>query len=1081
MEERLEILRREGGVELMKASAGSGKTYSLAREYIRLLLTPEEIDGRLVRDNHSYRHILAVTFTNKATGEMKSRIIEELDILANDTNSSDYRDYLMKRCSFGSEAELQSMAKILLSNILNDYGSFHVSTIDSFFQQTLRAFAREIGQVAEYQVELDRDSLVEEAADRVLDSLSEDDSGLLKWLSASSIEQIEDGRGFNLEGVIGEFAKGYMSDGFRTKAEAIGLDENKTFSEANLNKLRNLCRKIVKEYDSLLKAEVKKVHEHFDALTDLSSYLMKNLAAIDNIDYSGVVSLDGLTTMRSCASDGSKCFVGKKAKAVYGEAGAEAAARVLKSFLALGDRRLMVRNTAKILERQVYVFRVAEALKMEFDKLLKEKNVLSLNDTNTILRDIIGGTEIPFIYEKLGVRLRHFLLDEFQDTSVIQWDNFLPLLRNSISDGCYNLIVGDVKQSIYRWRDTDWRIIDRRVGEDLDRVLENPLDTNWRSAEKIVDFNNDFYRVLAGRMDAQLSDMEGGDDRTVSRIYEDVRQKVSGKIGVPGYVEMSFCDGRRIAANVVEAVLDARDNKGFSLKDIAVIVRTNNQGAEIASALIGAHIGVVTNDSLRIASSEAVRRVVARLYRCDNPDENTMSFYAGEFDPGSVDCGRSVLSLCEELFRGADVAPGDTSYVLAFLDLVREFEKKNGNSLGAFLKYWEEDGVMKSISSPDGSDAVTVITIHKVKGLDYPCVVLPFPKKGYLMKSGDKHWESPDLAGTELEGLPPSLYHVSLSEKAQNDLFRGNMLRERRMQYIDTMNMWYVATTRASQLMYMVAPMPSKKLRDALPSSPEECNWPQFGSVSDALYIYASLGGGGVKRVERDALEEMCVEDEDMKEMFCLGEPSVKWVKPENAAESSAMRDIRGVDLTYVSYPHDSKRNRLKISDKSMEFFFPKEVPEGESCDCRKHGSIVHAVLENVNIPSDLSAAVGMVYDAGLVDGAEADILESWLAGVIADVEDRGWFSISGGVYRNERAIFDPGTGATTRPDRVVVKEGGRVEIIDYKTGAPSPDHHTQVRGYMDSYRRMGYADVAGYIWYLGNEVCEVNETNLTP
>ena len=233
----------------MKASAGSGKTFTLAREYIRLLLAAENVDGRLIRDPYAYRHILAVTFTNKATGEMKSRIIDELDILAHNALESDYCDYLMEHCGVASAGELSDAARLALSNILNDYGSFHVSTIDSFFQQTLRAFAREIGQIAEYQIELDRNSLVKESADRVLDSLSEDDSGLLRWLSSSSIEQIEGGGGYNLESIVLDFAKGYMSDGYRSKSESVGLDEDKAFSEANINKLRDICRKIVSDYD----------------------------------------------------------------------------------------------------------------------------------------------------------------------------------------------------------------------------------------------------------------------------------------------------------------------------------------------------------------------------------------------------------------------------------------------------------------------------------------------------------------------------------------------------------------------------------------------------------------------------------------------------------------------------------------------------------------------------------------------------------------------------------------------------------------------------------------------------------------
>lgn len=1057
----------------MKASAGSGKTYNLAREYIRLLLMPAEVDGKLSRDPYAYRHILAVTFTNKATAEMKTRIIDELDVLATCASSSAYFDFLKEECLYSSEEEMRADAVRVLSNMLNDYGAFHVSTIDSFFQQTLRAFAREIGQVAEYQVELDRNSLVGEAADRVLDSLSEEDNGLLKWLSASSIEQIEDGNGFHLERVIGDFAQGYMSDGYRTKAEAIGLDEDKAFSEENIKKLRRICRKVVNDYDTMLMSAVAGLQNAFSGYTGVNQNLLKNIAALAELDCSGTIKLDGFTTMRNCAEDGSKCFTGK-AKKEYGEAGAAAAETLLREFFKLEDRRLTIRNTAKILEGQVYVFRVAEALKIEFDKLLKEKNVLSLNDTNAILRDIIGGTELPFIYEKLGVRLRHFLLDEFQDTSVIQWDNFMPILRESISQGCYNLIVGDVKQSIYRWRDTDWKIIDERVEADLPRVLQDPLDTNWRSGRTIVEFNNAFYSVLSSRMDRQLEALEEKSDDTIQRIYSDVRQDVSGKIAVPGCIEMMFCNPKELAANAVASVLDARDNRHFALKDIAVIVRSNSQGGEIASALIGAGVAVVTNDSLRISSSEAVRCAVARLYRCNDPEEKTMSFYEGDFDPDTVDGGGSILSLSEEILRGIEVTDGDTSYVLAFLDLVRDFEKKNGNSLDAFLKYWEEDGAAKSISSPEGSEAVTVITIHKCKGLAYPCVVLPFPKKGTLMKSGDKHWECPDLSGTELECLEPSLYHVMLSEKTQNDLFRNEMLKERRMQYIDTLNMWYVATTRATQLMYLIAPEPSDTLLKALPDIlGDDTPWPKFGSVAEALYIYTRMPASGFCPVEDD-LSVVTADGDGPVERYRAGEPGPKWIAPKKAGQPGPKRVIHGVGLKYVSYAQGNMCGKLRMRDDSREFFFPEECDAVETAGSRLNGIIIHSVLEHVNVPSDLRRAMDHVVFDGLIDAGEALEMEKFLAGAIASVEDRGWFSVGGSVYRNERTIVDPVSGTQTRPDRVVVKDDGSVEIIDYKTGSKSPDHVAQVRGYMDSYRRMGYDVVKGFIWYLGREVCDV-------
>lgn len=1042
----------------MKASAGSGKTYSLAREYIRLLLTPK--DGR--RDENAYRHILAVTFTNKATGEMKSRIIEELDILAHDTSSSDYLAYLMNHCGFTSVEELGTASEHVLSNLLNDYGAFSVSTIDKFFQQTLRAFAREIGQVAEYQIELDRDSLVAESAERVLDSLSEEDSALLKWLSNSSVEQIEDGRGYHLESVLGEFAKGYMSESYKEKAEAIRMDEEKAFSEQNLNKLRSICKKIVSEYEKDLGEALAAARTFFSGFDGVVAAVGNALTKLENLDHSGQIAFEAVKIISDGASEGSRCF-NKKAQSVYGQADFEAASKVLCTIQELAGKRLRERNTALLLEGQVYVFRVAESLQKEFDNLLKEKNVLSINDTNSILNDIIGGTEIPFIYEKLGVRYNHFLLDEFQDTATVQWENFRPLLANSISEACYNLVVGDVKQSIYRWRNTDWAILESRVGEELDRVVENPLKVNWRSARNIVEFNNDFYAWLAARMDTQLDAGSG----VIRRIYRDVEQEVSCAVGVPGCVDVTFCDPGLIEDRVVEAVLDARDNKGFSLSDIAVIVRTNSQGGEVAGALIAAGVEVVTNDSLLISAGATVRQLVAQLYRYNDPAEKVKSFYARDFDPSAVAGGGSLVTLAEELLRQTEFDPGDTPYVLAFLDLIRDFEQKNGNSLGAFLKYWEDEGMKKSISSPEGSDAVTIITIHRAKGLDYPCVILPMPRSGAFMKTDEKYWESPDLAGSKLAEAEPTLYHVGLSQKSENTLFRGNFIRERQLAYIDNANLWYVAMTRASQLMHIVAPKPSSKFAADVAGG----GLPAFPSVSAALYQYLNHQCGGFEQVELDGTEVFDSE-ESIDILFRKGEALPKWTKPRK--KHGRKPNVQNIELNYVSYPQCGNRGKLKVSSKAREFFFPEEIAEGEVYDCRRHGTLVHSILENVNVPSDLRAAIDQAAYSGLVGADEAMELEKWLEKAIAAVEARDWFSVAGAVHRNERSIYDPSTGEYTRPDRVVVKENGCVEIIDYKTGRPMPEHKTQVAGYVDSYRKMGYADVSGYLWYIGREVVEV-------
>ncbi len=1037
LETALNDIRRNGGVELMKASAGSGKTYSLAREYIRLLFED--------RDPYAYRHILAVTFTNKATGEMKSRIIEELDTLACRTRKSPYLDYLMDKCSFAKPEDLAAASRTMLSNILGDYGSFHVSTIDTFFQKALRAFSHEIGQVGEYQIDLDRNSLVREAADRVLDSLTEDDDKLLKWLSESSIEQIKGGNGYNMERVLGEFAEGYMSDSFKRKSASLGMDGDKAFSEENLGALKEICRRIIDDYRNGLSDAVTSARDYFKPLKDVKVYAA--LDKIDGFDHKGVIAFKEMKTLFSAAEDGANAFKAT-VKKCYGRAEFDGAQAVCAAVTDFAGRALAIRNTACLLLGQIYVFRVADALDKAFNALLKEKNVLSLDDTNSILHDIIGGTDAPFIYEKLGVRFNHFLLDEFQDTAGVQWENFLPLLRNSIAEGCYNLIVGDVKQSIYRWRNTDWRILDSRVDEELGRVVVNPLDVNWRSAENIVNFNNLFYKELSRRMDARLG------TGLLTRIYSDVEQKVSGKIKVPGYVEAIFCGKDEIVDNAVKAVVEARDELGFSLKDIAVIVRTNAQGGNVAKALIDSGIDVVTNDSLKISSCATVRKLVSCMYRFDNPDDEINSFYAGDFSAESVENADSLMDIAESILSTIGYEDDDAPYIFAFLDLLRDFVDRNGNSLNSFLRYWEEDGASGNISSPDGADAVTVITIHKVKGLDYPYVVLPFPPKGGFMKPDARYWECPDVSGTDFEHVEKALYRVPLTETSRDTLFEGNYLEEQRMSFVDNANLWYVAMTRASQAMCLVGPAPSATLlKEYFPGNDQEdAVWSQFQSISDALYMYVNGKSSVFCRISA----------EDGVERFIFGEKSPKWVKPGEE------KTVRTMNLRYTSYSSPEHRNRLRVSAESRDFF-NGEGQAGISASRRIRGTVIHGIMENVNVPEDLPAAVAKAVECGDLDREAAGAIQSMLQDAIASVAHMGWFDKDAADVINERNVIDTSSGLVNRPDRVVVKDG-KVEIIDYKTGREEDAYGKQLLRYAESYRKRGYSDVRAYIWYINEK-----------
>lgn len=1035
-EQKISDIRQSGGVELMKASAGSGKTFSLAREYLRLLL--------LGRDKeHCYRHILAVTFTNKATEEMKSRIVEELDTLAKYPQHSPYLSYLMTECHFDSEEELRKAAAKSLSEILSDYGAFSVSTIDKFFQRVLRSFAREVGQFGQYQVELDRKALVQESADRVLDSLSKEKPELLDWLTSSAIEDIaEDGK-YTLAKTLYTFAEKYMSEDYRQKAEAIGMDKEKAFSEANLNAIRKLCRKEISGFESRLKKLAESALQVTDAGTNPNKNLVACLRKLAALDEGEIVKMSGVPTMYWL-----------KAVRTYDDC---------KAIEELVRSSYSSYKTAQILRGQVAVFRAAEELDKRFRELLKEKNVLGIEDTNDILRDIIGGSDAPFVYEKVGVRYEHFLLDEFQDTSSVQWDNFRPLLQNSIAEGCYNLIVGDVKQSIYRWRNARWEIIDREVDRDLQNVVHHSLVDNWRSAPGIVSFNNNFFSVLAGALNSGYRFK----DFSIAKIYEDVRQNAK-KSSVPGSVLISFCDGGIMYDEVVASVRDALA-RGFSQKDIAVIVRTNKIGQQAASALTEAGFGVITNDSLRIGACESIRRLLSCLYKVDNSEDAVNAYLAGDFEPASVADCQSLSDMCDEILRGlpAEMVDRDSLYVLSFMDLVRDFASREGNSLHAFLKYWEEEGSDKYISSPDDVDAVTIITVHKVKGLDYPYVIFPLQKREYWIRPDEDFWVPGNMTGTGFESVEKALYATHLNMTSVNTCFCDDFRQELPLAITDNVNTWYVAMTRASESMHVIVPWSYTREVES-----HKAGEPWAGALSSLVKGLAS------------ALRLYCLDHEKARqgtfpvdgakyptERFLFGSLSDKF-KKSSSGWSKPSVPVESIELSYSGGMSSVGAERISIGVKNDAFEFFSDGETGMAASARLRGIVLHKVLETVYGPEDLEPSLLSAQRDGLLDASELPEARKILSEALTLGESKGWFPGDRRRILDERDII-ASDGSLLRPDRVILRKDGGVDIVDYKFGAPKKSYLRQVRRYVDLYKELGYSDVAGYLWYVRDGVVE--------
>ena len=1050
-------------LEIMKASAGSGKTYRLARKYISLLLQS--------KDRYAYRHILAVTFTNKATDEMKGRILKELHVLATRPQESDYHDHFVP-AYFPSDSDLQKKAETVLSDMLHDYSAFAVSTIDRFFQQTLKAFSREIGQFASYQVELDKDSLVAESVDRILDSLTEEDSGLLSWLTDNVLEQIEQGGRYSMDANLLEMAKRLKSAQRQEVMEKSGVGADKEYPKEKLLEIREICRRIVSDFRAAVKDSARVALDIIEQAgvnpAESNRGFMKKLYQYSEIeDGDAIEALP--ETFTSKALDHEQWFAKTKAAKlkplVYPFLEAP-----LEDFCALFDKEFKVYNTAQILDGQLYGLGVAGELDKAFKELMKEKNVLCIDDSNTILRDIIDGSDAPFVYEKLGVRYEHFLLDEFQDTAGVQWSNFSPLLHESESKGGESLIVGDVKQSIYRWRGSDWKLLNDIVPDEFEGHKEEVLDTNYRSLANVVNFNNLFFKSAAAILD-RMNGFEK--DGPMSVIYSDVRQMTGKKSSAKGSVSLTFCPKEDELKKVLEAVHEAQAN-GASLSDIAVLVRSNAIGEDVSMYLIDNDIPVITDDSLRVKSSITVRRLVSLMSFADNPQDTVNGYLAESLDIALPrECG-SLVDMVEALFRelktkDADgLWKGEALHIQSFMDHVQEYVSMNGNSLRGFLKYW--DGENPSICSPSSGESVRVMTIHKSKGLDFPYVIIPFAENINLYKAGS-YWCVPKLEGTPLDGVADGVYDVTLSKASEDTLFAEDYRKENFLQQVDNINTIYVAMTRAALGMHIIAKTPSAKCLKAV----EAGDTTQFADFSQMLYWFASASCGGDVPGNEELLPPFTVartaaedgaERFDAGEMVCFGEH-------RKHGNETATFDISGHDelpsIALNPQPGDSdedvrERGRLKFTADALDFF-SKDGETGVSASNRIKGVVLHDILAHVNVPEDLEGAVRQAVQAGELTGSEADEAYGLLSERIAAAAGRGWFPSDADRILNEASLIDT-DGQICRPDRVVIADG-KVIIIDYKFGEHHRIYERQLKKYAGIWSRLGYNDVTSYLWYV--------------
>ena len=822
-------------INIFKASAGSGKTHTLSKTYLDLLLKADS--------KTAYRNILAVTFTNKATEEMKERILRDL----------------------AEEGKTNPRAREILINLLHDYGSFSVSTIDKFFQQALRAFSRELGSSGNYQIELDKASLTKEAMDRVLDDLTEKDKDLLGWFTKQLETALDNGESFHLESSLYEMAEEFGD-----------VNEKFTYDKKKLTELKEKCKEIVDTFH-------KDVYENALCIdtTTWGKTAAKGLAqyAGAQTKYKDSVKAANATTLAKLAET----------------AGCEA----MYALMNPQGRRWKEYRTARMVEKVIFTLGLAEEFYSKLAIIEEEKGVISLDESTSLLRDIIDGSDAPFIYEKLGVRFNHFLLDEFQDTSVVQWENFKPLLANSVSEGYSNIIVGDVKQSIYRWRNSDWNLLDKEIEENFKGKVEViTLKENWRSTQSIVNFNNEFFTFAA-------------DNLGLSTIYADVKQEVKVEDSQEGCVTVDFCEDE---LEMIDGYIEQAVAAGAKMSDMAILLRTNGEGKKVAEYLLSKGYSVISDDSLDLKSSLIIRKIVSYLHSLCNNSDSLNTYLSESLEIDSEREYHSLLDLVDGVIKDLsethpDEIKGQTLFIQSFMDDILEWTSIHGNDLRQYLKHWEESKI--AISSPNDPNAIRITTVHKSKGLAFPIVIFPFAEKVGLFKE-DTLWCHLD-SDAEMGESFNSIFPVVLGKSSGDSFFSESLKNEMEMQRIDNLNIFYVCLTRARKEMHIIAKNPPKSLIDGK-SSPND--------LSQLLYLYCEQNG------------------------YTFGSP-YRW----NEASKKEDSEIEEFDAEYETYgmnPEACSRRFVASSD-AWDYFSEEGIGQSK----RLRGIEQHALLSRIRTSDD--------------------------------------------------------------------------------------------------------------------------------
>ena len=1056
-----------------KASAGSGKTFTLATEYIKLLVV----------NPLNYRNILAVTFTNKATEEMKMRILSQLyGIWKELPDSKNYAQKVQEETGLPMST-IRERAGEALHLLLHNYNSFRVQTIDAFFQSVLRNLARELDLTANLRVGLSGDQVEEMAVDQLIDNLKHTDV-ILQWLLHYIMDSLSEDKSWSNNDEkktsfirdIKNFGKTIFRDYYKEHRKELNekMAEEGFFDEYTkmLRQIRDDAKErmltIASTYFDTLEQEGLDVSDIKNGTRGVSGFFLKiKKGQFDD----SIISVNAIKAAESPENWYKKDH--PRAEELY-----YLADQVLMPMLHYAmeerERQWKLYQSAQLTLGHLNNLRLLSSIEQKVKDINDEANVFLLGNTQHLLHSLIQDSDAPFVFEKIGAQLRHVMIDEFQDTSTVQWQNFKVLMRECMSHvGSENLIVGDVKQSVYRWRSGDWRLLNSIEQQFPTEMMEvKPLKTNYRSERNIILFNNAFFSVATKQEHDSIEEQNPLGAEQLRNAYEDVSQQIPEQRSNKGYVDIQLLPVKDYRERTLELLRDTIVSllgQGVSQNDIAILVRTNDTITLIANYISEQlpEVSIVSDEAFRLDASVSVQLLVNALFLLTHPTDSLTkaniikSYHQDVLGDNLSDAELFIKSvpadsllpeayiahfeellmlplyeLVEQLYIIFDLhrLKDQSAYLCAFYDCLMEFTKDNSTDIDAFIETWEQDLHKKTIQS-DELNGIRILTIHKSKGLEYDHVLLPFCD--WQLERQNTIWCEPQEEPFSQLPVAPIDYG---EKKMKGTIYESDYQNEHLQLTVDNLNLLYVAFTRACKSLFVIGKRKAGGTRSAL-----------IEHVLPELILDGAVLNG--------------VEDEKADITFTYGTLSTDKEEKRKVSDNVFLQSSEQIPVEIDVF---GNKTEFRQSNKSREFVETDEETSQQSYI--KIGSVLHHVFSTIHTIDDVPGALQQLEQEGILydEDITAAKLSSLLTKRFADSRVKEWFSGKRTLY-NECSILytnEDGQVCERRPDRVMY-DGNRMIVVDFKFGHPRPEYQEQVREYMQLLKQMGHQQVEGYLWYV--------------